>query len=148
MKECCETGAPKKKRYWHWVVLGGVVLIAMTLQLIPEQIRDGHGISLSVKAKTDIQAIVGSLDEYEIDNKGSYPATLQPLVLPDANGHCYLEGHSGRIPKDPWKREYVYAPPTPSHPRPRVFCFGADGKLGGSGDDVDYDSDELGKGEP
>ena len=147
MKECCETGAPKKKHYWHWMALGAVVLVAGALQLIPER-RFVTYMGPSVKAKTDITAIVQSLVEYSINNNRTYPTSLVPLVTPDTNGHCYLEGYNGKVPKDPWKHDYQYAPPTPDHPRPRVISLGADGKPGGSGDDADIDSDELGKDEP
>ncbi|HKC50803.1 MAG TPA: type II secretion system protein GspG [Myxococcota bacterium] len=140
MKECCETGGPRKKRYWHWVVLGVVVLLAFALQMIP--IRCGF-IDTSNKAQADMSAIVRALDEYAINNSGRFPSTLQPLVMPDTNGNAYLEGFNGRIPVDPWKREYLYEPPTPEHPEPHVWSFGADGKLGGTGDDADIDSEQL-----
>jgi general secretion pathway protein G len=95
------------------------------------------------RAKTDIYTITQSLTEYAINNNGNFPRSLVPLVTPDANGHCYLEGYNQRIPRDPWKREYVYEPPTPEHPGPHVYSLGADGKRGGSGDDADIDSDQL-----
>jgi general secretion pathway protein G len=142
MKECCETEVPGKKKYWHWVALGGVVLLAGALQVIPQP-RSHHAGGVSTKASTDVSAILQSLTEYAIHNQGSYPSSLEPLVTPDANGHCYLEGYNQRIPRDPWKHEYLYEPPTPEHPKPRVRSLGADGKRGGSGDDGDIDSDRL-----
>ncbi|MBK7643711.1 MAG: type II secretion system protein GspG [Planctomycetes bacterium] len=141
MKECCETGEPKK-RYWHWVALGVVVLIAGALQMIPSRVPQ-HGVSSRTRSMADVSTIIQSLTEYSINNNDAYPTSLTPLVTPDANGHCYLEGYNGRIPKDPWKREYQYAPPTPEHPLPRVWSYGADGKPGGEGDDADIDSDQL-----
>jgi general secretion pathway protein G len=142
MKECCETGV-RKKRYGHWVVLGIVVVVAAALQLIPDRIRDGYGVAVSVKSKVDIVSIVAALEEYATNNKGAYPTSLQPLVTPDVNGHAYLEGYNGKLPRDPWKREYLYETPTPAHLKPHVWSFGADGKRGGSGDDADIDSDKL-----
>lgn len=139
MKECCETEGPKPKRYWHWVALGGVVVLAAGLQLMPER-RYSGGIPV---AKADITSIEMSLTEYAINNKGAFPTTLEPLVTPDTNGRCYLEGRNMKLPLDPWKRPYLYEPPTPGHPRPRVWSYGADGKLGGTGDNADVDSDRL-----
>jgi general secretion pathway protein G len=138
MKECCETGAPKK-RYWHWVLLGVVVLLAGALQVGEHQFDQG----MTVKTRVDINAIHAALEEYATNNKGAYPASLQPLVTPDENGHCYLEGFSRHIPRDPWNHEYQYSPPTPEHTKPRVWSFGADGKAGGSGAGADIDSDRL-----
>jgi general secretion pathway protein G len=86
--------------------------------------------------------ILASLEEFEILNKGAYPTSLQPLVMPDVNGLCYLEGYNRSIPKDPWKREYHYEPPTPAYPKPHVWSYGKDGKRGGTGDDTDIDSDD------
>ncbi len=144
MKECCETGGPKKKRYWHWVVLGCVVLLAGALQLLGSP-TDYHGFfqSQTVRAKADIVALLHAIDEYAANNKHAYPSSLQPLVSPDTNGHPYLEGYNGKIPKDPWEHEYQYEPPTAEHPKPHVWSYGADGKLGGSGDDADIDSDDI-----
>ena len=142
MNECCETSVPKKK-YWHWVALGGVVLLAGALQLIPANLFAAHGGGISSKATTDVTAIMQSLTEYGINNQGNFPSSLQPLVTPDTNNNCYLEGYNQKIPRDPWKREYVYERPTPEHPKPHVYSLGADGKRGGSGDDADIDSDRL-----
>ena len=142
MKECCETGEPRKKRHWRWVVLGCVGIIAAALQLIPSRPFINY-MPASVRAKADLAAILDSLSEYALDNKGSYPNSLVPLVTPDANGRWYLDGFNGHVPKDPWKREYQYEPPTPEHPKPHVWSYGADGKRGGTGDDADIDSDSL-----
>jgi len=95
------------------------------------------------KTYSDISALMQSLTEYAINNNGSYPSSLEPLVTPDANGHCYLEGYNGAVPTDPWKRAYHYEPPTPAYPRAHVWTYGADGKLGGTGEDADIDSEEL-----
>jgi general secretion pathway protein G len=88
-------------------------------------------------------AVLQSLNEYSINNNGTYPTSLQALVTPDEHGHCYLEGFDGRIPLDPWKHEFHYEPPTPAYPKPHVWSYGADGKLGGIGEDADIDSANL-----
>ena len=139
MKECCETEGPKKKRYWHWIVLGGVVVLAIALQMIPD--RHTYFVNDSSRPQADIAALMAALDEYGINNNGAYPSSLKPLVTPDTNGNAYLEGYDNKVPLDPWKHEYQYAPPTPEHPRPHVWSFGADGKVGGSGADKDIHSD-------
>jgi general secretion pathway protein G len=94
-------------------------------------------------AVANIATIVQSLTEYFINNNGTYPTSLQALVIPDAYGHCYLEGLDGKRPLDPWKHEFHYEPPTPAYPKPHVWSNGADGKRGGTGDDADIDSDRL-----
>ncbi len=140
MKECCETGGPKKRRYWHWVVLGGVGIILGASYLMRPRYFCFPG---APKTSIDMIEILHSLDEYAINNNGAYPSTLQPLVTPDTNGNAYLEGYNGKIPKDPWKHEYHYEVPTSAYPRPHIWSYGADGKRGGSSDDADIDSDRL-----
>lgn len=143
MKECCESGAPGKKRgYGVWAALAVVVFTAVVLQLLPEQ-RFDHGIASQTMARVNVMAIRSALDEYAHEHDGQYPASLAPLVAPDAKGHCALEGFNGHIPRDPWKREYLYEPPHTGHPAPRVLSLGKDGQRGGSGDDEDVDSDHL-----
>jgi len=142
MKECCETGEPRKKRYWHWVALGCVLVLAVALENLPGDFGYYHPDG-SAKAQADLVAIVEGLDHFANNNRGKYPSSLQPLVMPDTNGNAYLEGFNGKIPKDSWKREYQYQAPTPDHPRPRVWSLGADGKRGGTGDDADIDSDKV-----
>jgi type II secretion system protein G len=99
--------------------------------------------SARVKAQADITSIMMALTEYAINNAGKYPDSLEPLVTPDANGHAYLEGFEGKIPKDPWHNEYQYQAPSAKHPQPRVLSYGSDGAPGGSGDAADIDSDAL-----
>jgi general secretion pathway protein G len=121
---------------------GAVVLLAVVVTLTSSSCRRYYDHSRP-KAPIDITSIMQSLVEYAINNNGSYPHSLEPLVTPDVNGQCYLEGYNGAVPTDPWKRAYHYEPPTPAYPRPHVWSYGADGRLGGTGDDADIDSEEL-----
>jgi general secretion pathway protein G len=120
-----------------------IVIIGLLMTLVVPNIIRRFFQAQNVVAKADISAIMASLDEYAINNSGKFPESLEPLVQPDANGHAYLEGRNGKIPKDPWKNEYQYEPPQPGHPHPRVISFGADGAPGGEGDAADIDSDTI-----
>jgi general secretion pathway protein G len=137
--ESSGTGRP----YGGWLAFGVLLLIAGALLLIPTQPFHAQDAGMSLRAKTDITAILQSLDEYAIDNEGSYPNSLEALVVPDADGRCYLEGYGGLVPLDPWKRPYRYQAPTPDIPRPQVWTYGAGGRPGGTGDNADIDSEEL-----
>jgi general secretion pathway protein G len=120
-----------------------IVIIGLLMTLVVPNIIRRFFQAQSVKAKADIVAIVGSLDEYAINNSGKFPDSLEPLVTPDTNGHSYLEGYNGKIPKDPWKNEYQYEPPQPGHPHPRVISYGSDGAPGGEGEATDIDSETI-----
>jgi len=126
--------------FWRWIVPGmtclGVLLLAP--RLVSRFYR-----THCEAAMADVDSIVQALYEYAITHSGEFPSSLQPLVTPDTNGNAYLEGFNGKLPKDPWKHDYQYQRPTPEHPKPHVWTFGADGKLGGKGDDADIDSDQL-----
>lgn len=91
----------------------------------------------------DIVFMVTMLEESASRSNGTYPTSLHSFVIPDGNGISYSEGYDGEPPLDPWGHEYQYERPTPEHPKPHVWSYGADGKSGGTGDDADIDSDHL-----
>jgi general secretion pathway protein G len=93
------------------------------------------------KATADITQIRSALSEYAMNNAGKYPDSLESLVTPDMNGYRYLNQKT--IPVDPWGHEYLYDPPTPGKPTPRVYSLGADGKPGGTGEAADIDSEST-----
>jgi hypothetical protein len=97
--------------------------------------------SVRMQAKLDILAVTAALDDFAMNNAGQYPDSLAPLVVPDMNGHRYLD--MDHVPQDPWGREYLYDPPSPGHPKPRVFTLGAAGVPGGTGVDEDLDNDSA-----
>jgi general secretion pathway protein G len=132
----------KQKGYANWVVLGVAALLVGARLLWPTRYICTRVVPEST-ARTNIATIMESLNEYMINNNGAYPSSLQALVTPDGDGHCYLEGFDGKIPRDPWKHEFHYEPPTPAYPTPHIWSYGADGKRGGTGDDADIDSDHL-----
>lgn len=120
-----------------------IVIIGLLATLVVPNVLQRFSQAQRTKAKADISSIMQSLTEYTMQNAGKYPDSLEPLVTPDANGHCFLEGYSGKIPKDPWKNEYQYEPPAAGRGQARVYSLGRDGAPGGEGDDADIDSDHL-----
>lgn len=120
-----------------------IVIIGLLATLVVPNVIKRFFQAQSTTARANISTIMQSLSEYAINNSGKYPDSLEPLVTPDQNGHCYLDGFNGKIPKDPWKNEFQYDPPQPGHPLPRVYSLGKDGQAGGEGEDADIDSDHL-----
>jgi len=94
------------------------------------------------KALIDIKWIHGALLVYAHEHAGACPAQLDALVEPGAAGKSYF-GELREVPLDPWNRPFVYEAPTAEHPRPRLITLGADGRIGGDGEDADIDSDTL-----
>ncbi|MRR15792.1 MAG: type II secretion system protein GspG [Deltaproteobacteria bacterium] len=98
-------------------------------------------------ARTQMALLESALKMYKLDN-GSYPTTeqgLKALVEPPASGNLpknwrkggYLE--KGKVPKDPWKNEFIYVSPG-SHGDFDLTSLGADGEPGGEDFDKDINS--------
>ncbi len=101
-------------------------------------------------AKMQIVGIETALKMYKLDN-GSYPTTeqgLKALVEAPTSGKLpknwrkggYLE--KGKVPKDPWKNEFVYVCPG-SHGDFDITSYGADGEPGGEDFDKDINNWEI-----
>ena len=102
------------------------------------------------QARTQIATLETALELYKLDN-GSYPSTeqgLQALVEAPTVGQLarkWREGgylKKGKIPKDPWKFDYVYLQPG-LHNEFDLMSYGDDGEPGGEGKDKDVNNWEL-----
>ena len=123
-----------------------VVIIGILAVLIVPRVVGRSDEARVAAAKHDIAAIVQSLKLYRLDN-GRYPSSeqgLQALVAKPqsspapTNWRQYLDS----LPKDPWGNPYQYLSPG-VHGEIDVFSFGADGRPGGSGADLDVGSWQL-----
>lgn len=85
--------------------------------------------------KAEITTLEQALMEYAMANENRYPDTLEVLMTPNQDGYLYIK--QAELPIDPWGGEYVYQPPTPEDPVPRITCYGRDGVPGGEGPDAD-----------
>jgi general secretion pathway protein G len=95
-----------------------------------------------VKAKMDIATLETALKMYKLDN-GVYPTTEQGLAAlvekpeGDATPKNWRTGgylEKGRVPKDPWKNEFVYLSPG-VHGDFDIISYGLDGVPGGEGEE-------------
>jgi len=129
---------PPQRHRLRWIFVLAVGLLALVLI---RGVEHRFFQMELIHARNDLAAIRAGLEEFADAHSGRYPADLRSVVTPEDSGKSWLEDFNGNVPKDPWKHEYQYAPPTPGHPKPRVWSFGADGKVGGSGADKDIDGD-------
>ncbi len=99
-------------------------------------------------AKAQAQTLRLALDSFKLDT-GRYPTGeegLSVLVSPPANdnGSWYGPYMEGEIPLDPWNNAYVYQPPIAQENGrmsiPYIISYGADGTVGGSGNNADISS--------
>ena len=129
-------------------ILVVVVILSILAALIVPKIMDRPDEARVIATRSDIRAIESALKLYRLDN-GVYPSTeqgLQALVRKPETGEPPRSWKSGgyldRLPKDPWKREYLYLNPG-LHAEIDILSYGADGQPGGEGVNADIGSWNL-----
>ena len=120
-----------------------IVIIGVLATLVVTTIFPKIGKARVTAARADISTIMNALKTYKLDN-GRYPSNdqgLEALVSKPTSGPIpgNWHGYIDKLPTDPWKNPYQYANPG-VHGEIDVFSFGADGQLGGEGDDADIGS--------
>ena len=127
-----------------------MVILGILATLVVPRIMGRPEEARRLKAKVQIESIETALKLYKLDN-GYYPTTeqgLEALVEAPAVGRLpiswreggYLE--KGKVPKDPWKNEYIYLCPGVQGDYD-LSSYGPDGEPGGEGKDADINSWEL-----
>ena len=121
-------------------VLVVVAILGILAAIVVPRIMDRPDEARRVAAKADINAIVGTLKIYRLDN-GNYPTTEQGLMAlvqkpttnpVPANWKPYLD----HLQKDPWGGDYQYLNPG-VRGEIDVFSLGADHARGGEGNAAD-----------
>jgi general secretion pathway protein G len=124
-----------------------IVILGILAGLIVPRIMGRPDEARMAKARIQMESIETALKLYKLDN-GNYPTTeqgLQALVEAPTVGQLpknwraggYLE--KGKVPKDPWDREYAYISPG-AHGDYDLTSRGADGEPGGEGKNRDINS--------
>ena len=127
-----------------------IIILGVLAGLIIPRVMGRPDEARQAKAKIQIESIESALKLYKLDN-GGYPTTeqgLKALVEAPTAGNLpknwrqggYLE--KGKVPKDPWKNEFVYICPG-IHGDFDLSSLGADGEPGGEGFDADINNWET-----
>ncbi|MDX1606386.1 MAG: type II secretion system major pseudopilin GspG [Candidatus Competibacterales bacterium] len=119
-----------------------VVILGILAAVVVPRIMDRPDEARVVKARNDIRVLQTQLNLYKLDNF-TYPSTDQgiealverPSGQPEAP-NWKSGGYLDRLPKDPWNRPYQYLSPG-QHGEFDLYSLGADGQLGGEGNDAD-----------
>jgi len=125
-----------------------VVIMGILAALVVPKLMGRTDDARIIAAKQDVATIMQGLKLYRLDNQ-RYPTTEQglqalitkPISGPDANG-WKTGGYLDKLPKDPWGGPYQYLSPGIKG-EIDVFSLGADGQVGGVGNDADIGSWEL-----
>jgi general secretion pathway protein G len=121
-----------------------IVVLGVLATLVAPNVFRHVGTAKEATARAQIEMLGAALDAYRLDT-GRYPTTeqglaslwQQPVAQPrPVNWRGpYLRK---AVPNDPWGAPYAYrAPGTVSGTGYDLLSMGADGKLGGAGDDAD-----------
>jgi general secretion pathway protein G len=119
-----------------------VVIIGLLAAVIVPNFMGNVDKARTAKAKQDVQAIQTALTMFKLDNY-VYPTTdmgLRSLAQkPDSPliKNWRPGGYLQALPKDPWGNAYQYVRPGSHGGEFDLFSFGADGQIGGEGNDAD-----------
>ncbi len=124
-------------------ILVVIVVIAILATLVAPNVFQHVGTAKATTAKSQIEMISSALDAYRLDT-GAYPNTAQGLQalqeLPTIDPPTNWRGPYLRkaVPLDPWGRPYAFFSPGDVNTKGfDLISYGADGKLGGEGEDAD-----------
>jgi general secretion pathway protein G len=119
-----------------------LAIIGLLAGLVGPRMMNALGGAKTKTAKVQIRDLEQSLEMYKLD-VGQYPSNNEGLnALMQKPGNA--DGWNGPylksdVPKDPWKRDYIY-----KFPGERgdidIFTLGQDGAPGGEGEDTDVGS--------
>ena len=119
------------------VVIIGILATIIVINVLPSQNR-----AMIEKARADVSQLESAVEMYRL-TMNTYPTTEAGLeVLVTAPGDARLAarypdgGFINRLPQDPWGNEYQYVIPG-EYGRFDIWSFGADGRVGGEGEDAD-----------
>ncbi len=138
------TIAPLGRGFTLIEVMVVVVILGILATLVTPRILDRIEQARQMTARAQIRVIANEIQMFRMDT-GRYPESLQNLVsdpgLPGWQEGGYLE--HGRVPQDPWGRDYVYIRPGRDGREFDLFSYGRDGERGGTGYDAEIRHWEL-----
>jgi general secretion pathway protein G len=119
------------------VVIIGILATIIVINVLPSQNR-----AMMEKARADVSQLESAVEMYRL-TLNTYPTTEEGLeVLVTAPGDARLAarypdgGFINRLPEDPWGNAYQFVIPG-EFGRFDIWSFGADGRVGGEGEDAD-----------
>lgn len=117
-----------------------VALIALIAGMVANQVFGGQDRARVKLAKSDVTALAGKIENYELD-VGSLPERLDDLVKEPGGAKGWLGPYAkDSALKDPWNTPYEYRVPGENGTPFVVISYGSDKKPGGTGVDGDISS--------
>ena len=132
-------------------ILVVIVIISILAGIVVVTVISRPGEARIAAARLQIKQLQTALQMYHND-QGRFPSQEQGLEAlvrkPDIGlipenypAYGYLE--SQEVPRDPWKKEFIYLSPGSSGEPYEILCYGSDGEPGGESDAGDISSARL-----
>src|SRR6202050_3761292 len=117
-----------------------VTIIGLFIALVGPRLWSNVDKAEAVKAKTDIEGLMGALGTYKLDN-GNFPTTEQGLAAlrtKPADAAQWAGPYTEKeISKDLWGHDYSYTSEVEHSDSPDIASLAADGEPGGEGINAD-----------
>lgn len=123
-------------------ILAVLVLIGLAAGLVAVNVRPLMAKGKQNAARADISTIVSALESYYMA-VGEFPRNDQGLDVLKEKNEYFDEPLLTRSLVDPWGKPYQYNQPGSQGQPYEVFSYGADGRDGGEGADMDIRSDDA-----
>jgi len=125
-------------------ILVVVTVIAILAALVGPSVFRHLGRAKDAAARSQMEMLGAALDAYRLDN-GRYPTTAQGLeaLRTEPTAEPQPRNWQGpylrkAVPPDPWGNPYSYTSPGEHNPGSYdLLTYGADGAVGGEGEDAD-----------
>ena len=92
-------------------LLGLISMMSLTGAVVPEVMSSINNAEYS-RAEAEISMLYSAAESYAMMNDYEYPASIEAMMQPDANGQTYLP--DGWVNVDPWGEPYVMTPADPA----------------------------------
>ena len=140
------TGREQRRRRGFTLIelLVVIMVLGVLATLVAPNIFRHVGTAKETTTRTQIEMLGAALDAYRLDT-GRYPTSEQGLAALSEEPASEPRAMNWRgpylrkaVPLDPWGNAYVYrAPGTASGTGYDLLSAGADGRVGGAGEDAD-----------
>lgn len=138
----------KEAGYSLLEILVVLAIIGTLISVVGPNLLNKADDAKKVAAKSQAKTLRLALDSFALDT-GRYPTAQEGLAVlsnPPAGDNGLWAGPymDGDIPLDPWKNAFIYQPSVildnGRQSIPKVFSLGADGAVGGEGNNADISS--------
>lgn len=123
-----------------------VIILSLIAALVGPRLFKKVEKSKQQLTKTQIVMIENSIKMFKLDT-GRYPTTEEGLkvLIANASGIANWDGPylEKGVPKDPWGKDYLYTYPGKNYTF-EIVSLGADGLVGGEGENKDINNWETG----